>query len=112
MLGDDAMAHDVNDFERREPDEGTAPQSPKRLHSFAQFFKGYMSISTVVIAAMPIPVTALGWIPTYPPHTKILSVLAPVFCFLTLGYVFYRRHGLARAMFPDKILGANATEDS
>jgi hypothetical protein len=60
-----------------------------------------MSISSLVVASLPIPVTAFKLIPTYAAHTKILSVYTPLFCFLILGFIFYIRHYLARAMFPD-----------
>ena len=76
------------------------PIEPQRVKRFAHFFKRYMSISSVVTAALPIPITAFNLIPTFSVHTKILSVYTPLFCFLLLGYVFYMRHQLARYMFP------------
>jgi hypothetical protein len=77
------------------------PIDPKRVRAFAAFFKRYMSLSTVVVASLPIPVTAFGLIPTYAVHSKPLSVYTPLFCFLTLGLIFYSRHQLARLMFPE-----------
>jgi len=59
-----------------------------------------MSISAIVVAALPIPVTSLGLIPTFSAQTKLLSVYTPLFCFLTLGLLFYLRHQFARIMFP------------
>ena len=73
---------------------------PRHIRAFAHFFKNYMSLSSVVTAALPIPITALGVLPTFQAHTKILSTYTPVFCFLILAYVFYRRHSLACFMFP------------
>jgi hypothetical protein len=81
--------------------EENEPVSPKRLITFAKFFKNYMSVSTIVVAALPIPVTAWELIPTFKAQTKLLSVYTPLFCFLVLGFIFYSRHELARMMFPD-----------
>ena len=58
-----------------------------------------MSVSTLVTAALPIPVAALHLIPTYESQTKFLSTYASLFCFLILSFVFYLRHSLARVMF-------------
>jgi hypothetical protein len=77
------------------------PNNPERVRAFARFFKNYMSISSLVVASLPIPVTAMKLIPTYKGQTTILSVYTPLFCFLTLGFIFYIRHFLAKAMFPD-----------
>jgi len=82
-------------------DQQDLPRSPERVKAFARFFKNYMSISSLVVASLPIPVTALKLIPTYKALTTVLSVYTPLFCFLTLGFIFYVRHFLARAMFPD-----------
>jgi hypothetical protein len=81
--------------------EPTEPTNPKRVRSFAIFFKNYMSISTLVVAALPVPVTSLGFIPTFAAQKNLLSVYTSLFCFLLLGFVFYLRHSLARTMFPD-----------
>gem|GEM_PF-1447596 len=81
--------------------ERTEPISPKRVISFAKFFKNYMSVSTIVTAALPIPITAFNLIPTFHVQTKLLSVYTSLFCFLILGFIFYIRHELARIMFPD-----------
>jgi hypothetical protein len=77
------------------------PTDPQRVKSFARFFKNYMSISAIVAAALPIPVTSLHLIPTYSAHTSLLSVYTSLFCFLLLGFIFYSRHVLARWMFPE-----------
>jgi hypothetical protein len=75
------------------------PVDPTRVRAFAIFFKRYMSVSTIVVAALPIPVTSIGLIPTFQAQTKLLSVYASLFCFLTLGLIFYLRHQFARIMF-------------
>lgn len=72
---------------------------PRRVKAFVQFFKQYMSVSSVIAASLPIPVTALQFIPTYAAQTKFLSVYASLSCFLLLGFIFYSRHTLARWMF-------------
>lgn len=77
------------------------PDEPRRVRAFAHFFKRYMSLSSVITAALPIPVTAFGLIPTFKVHTGFLSTYTPLFCFLLLGFIFYSRHQLARLMFPE-----------
>lgn len=84
------------------------PTDPKRVRAFANFFKRYMSISTIVVAALPIPVTYWHLIPTPPEFTGILSVITPLFCFLTLSYLFYIRHTLAKHMFPYDLASKSA----
>ena len=74
---------------------------PTRVRSFAIFFKNYMSVSSLVTAALPIPVTAFGLIPTFAAHTRFLATYTSLFCFLLLGFIFSIRHELARLFFPD-----------
>src|SRR6266403_4723810 len=76
------------------------PESPHRLEAFANFFKGYTSISALLTAVLPIPVAAFGLIPSYQFQTRLLGSLTSLFCFLILAFVFYSRHQLARFMFP------------
>jgi hypothetical protein len=77
------------------------PSEPTRVKTFANFFKNYMSISAVVAAALPIPVTSFHLIPTYHAQTSLLATYTSLFCFLLLGLIFYSRHTLARVMFPE-----------
>jgi hypothetical protein len=77
------------------------PTDPRRVRAFALFFKRYMSISTLVIAALPIPVTSLKLIPTFSAQSKLFSIYTSLFCFLILGLIFYLRHQLAKIMFFD-----------
>jgi hypothetical protein len=77
---------------------------PVRIRTFATFFRNYMSISTIVVAALPIPVTYFRALPIYPDLSQILTVITPLFCFLILAFVFFIRHGLARLMFIDVVL--------
>ncbi|HUS11113.1 MAG TPA: hypothetical protein VMZ30_11670 [Pyrinomonadaceae bacterium] len=75
------------------------PTSPRRLRAFGGYFKGYASLA-LTTAALPVPTGTLALIPTYQFQTKLLPTLASVFCFLTLAFLFYLRHRLARLMFP------------
>ena len=83
------------------PDERppTAPPQATRLAGFAHFFKGYMSVSTVAAAAIPIPVASWKLIPMYAQQRGFLTVYASLFCFLLLAFVFSIRHRLAGPMF-------------
>jgi len=76
------------------------PLEPTRLRSFARFFKSYMSVSSIVVASLPIPVASLGLVPAFSSQRKLLSVFSSLFCFLTLGFIFSLRHMIARAYFP------------
>jgi hypothetical protein len=73
--------------------------TPERVRRFATYFKNYMGISTIVTAALPIPVTVLNLIPMFESQRRLFSVYTSLFCFLTLAYVFYIRHLLAKVMF-------------
>jgi hypothetical protein len=83
------------------PDEGNQNAQPARtrLAVFANFFKGYMSVSTVAAAAIPIPIASWKLIPMYAQQRGFLTVYASLFCFLLLAFVFSIRHRLARPMF-------------
>jgi len=81
------------------------PQDPKRLKAFATFFKNYMSVWALIIAALPVPLSALKLIPVYSDQRGILSTFTTLFCFLLLGFIFYSRHSIARWMFRN-VLGA------
>jgi len=59
-----------------------------------------MSLSAVVTAALPIPITSFRLIPMYKSQATLFSTYTSLFCFLTLGFIFYCRHALARLMFP------------
>jgi len=84
--------------------QDAGPQ-PTRIIEFANFFKRYMSISSLIVAALPVPVTALGLIPVYSAQKGFLGTYTSLFCFLTLGFVFFIRHALARWLFPDLLTG-------
>jgi len=84
----------------------TAQPRPTRLAVFANFFKGYMSASTIVAAAIPIPVASWKLIPMYAQQRGFLTVYASLFCFLLLAFVFSLRHRLAGPMFSKGKAGA------
>ena len=75
------------------------PTEASRVRGFATFFKSYMSVWTLVVAALPIPVGAFKLIPTFEIQRFYLSVYTPLFCFLSLGFIFFQRHSLGRYMF-------------
>jgi hypothetical protein len=77
----------------------TADESRLRIRAFANFFKSYMSVSAVVVAAIPIPVSSWKMIPLYAQQRKFLMVYSSLFCYLLLAFVFSIRHWLARRMF-------------
>jgi hypothetical protein len=64
-----------------------------------------MGLWSVVTAGLPIPVTYAGAIPAYGAQKALLSTYTSLICFLVLGFVFYSRHMLARAMFPEYFRG-------
>ena len=74
-------------------------QEPLRIEGFAQFFKRYISVSSVVTASLPIPIAAAKLIPVYDCQQKFLGTYTSLFCFLLLAFVFYSRHNVARWMF-------------
>ena len=75
--------------------------NPTRVKNFANFFKNYMSIWSVVLAALPVPITSLNLIPVFSFQKEILSTYTTLFCFLILGFIFYIRHALGKFFFPD-----------
>ena len=79
---------------------------PLRIAVFANFFKSYMSVATIVAASIPIPVASLKLIPTYAQQKGYLTVYASLFCFLSLAFVFSIRHRLAARMFSSGKPGA------
>jgi len=75
------------------------PGKTMRIAVFANFFKGYMSVSTIVAASIPIPIATWKLIPIYSQQRGYLTVYASLFCFLLLAFVFSIRHRLAVPMF-------------
>lgn len=70
-----------------------------RLAVFANFFKSYMSVSTIVAASIPIPIGSWGLIPIYSQQRGYLTVYASLLCFLLMAVIFSIRHRLSAVMF-------------
>jgi hypothetical protein len=83
------------------PCRKTPPPRPSRVESFVLFFRAYMNLASLMVAALPVPVTTLRLIPTYSAQTSLLATYTSLFCFLVLGFVFYGRHQLARYLFQE-----------
>ncbi len=58
-----------------------------------------MSVWTLVVAALPIPVGYFKLIPSFENSVLYLSVYTSLFCFLSLGFIFFQRHRLGYYMF-------------
>src|SRR6187551_4020889 len=69
--------------------------------SYSRAFRRGLTASALVLAVLPIPVTALHLLPTYRVHARFLIFYAPVVCLLLVAYLFYLRDVLARMMFAD-----------
>jgi hypothetical protein len=80
---------------------GRLPSRPVRIESFVRFFKTYMSLSTLVVAAAPIPIGSLHLIPTYASQRGLIMTLSSLLSFLLLGYVFFNRVWFAKGWFPE-----------
>ncbi len=78
---------------------GLGPTEASRVRGFARFFRSYMSVWTLVVAALPIPVGTFKLIPTFEVQRSYLSVYTSLFCFLSLGFIFFQRHRLGYYMF-------------
>jgi hypothetical protein len=77
---------------------------PSRLHASASYsatVRNVLVLSAVVITLLPIPVIYFGILPAYQEHAHFLLFYAPFICLLTMGYLFYVRDSLGRAMFAD-----------
>ncbi|GAC1424429.1 MAG: hypothetical protein NVSMB62_21340 [Acidobacteriaceae bacterium] len=79
--------------------ESPTSSRPLRIKVFANFFKSYMSVSTIVAAAIPIPIASWDLIPMFAQQRRFLTVYTSLFCFLLLAFVFSIRHRLAPRMF-------------
>jgi hypothetical protein len=71
----------------------------KRFRQFIRYFKSYVGFGSVAPAALPIPLRYFNLIPMYGAQSRFMSVYVSLFCFLALGFIFYRRHSIARWMF-------------
>ena len=74
---------------------------PKDFRSFVNFFKGYMGVMPLVVAAFAPVVTLCDAIPTYALQTKALSTMSGLLGFLLVAWAFSSRHALAVQFFYD-----------
>ncbi|MDJ0844470.1 DUF29 domain-containing protein [Crocosphaera sp.] len=81
------------------------PNKSQRFVNFAQFFKDYMSVSTIIVAALPIAFDRLGVIPGFDVHKQFLPTYTSLFCFLILAFSFFSRYRLAWWMFHNELNG-------
>lgn len=77
-----------------------------RIGKFANFFKSYMNVSTLVAASIPIPITSWKLIPIFSQQKTFLTIYTSLFCFLVLAFVFSVRHRLCVSMFSPTKQGA------
>jgi hypothetical protein len=85
------------------------PTDPKRLSSFATFFKNYMSVSAILAGAAPIPVALFDLIPQYDALRKLTTTLSSLLAFLALAYIFFNRSSLGQAWFGSYLLNGAPT---
>jgi hypothetical protein len=62
-----------------------------------------LGVGAVLLALLPIPVTAFELLPTYYAQSRFLLFYAPTICLLTIGYLVYVRDILARFLFHDTL---------
>jgi hypothetical protein len=82
-----------------ESDKIAHANQESRIKIFANFFKSYMGVSTIVAASVPIPVASWNLIPMYAQQKGFLTVYSSLFCFLLLAFVFSIRHRVALHLF-------------
>jgi hypothetical protein len=87
-----------------------ATNSARGPESYSRVFRRGLIASALLLAVLPIPVTALHLLPAYRVHARFLIFYAPVVCLLLAAYLFYLRDALARMMFAD-ILNPLADDD-
>src|SRR5262249_9729503 len=75
---------------------------PTRAEGFFRYFKQYMGLSSLAVAALPIPVSALKLIPVPPGQITIYCTYTSLFCFLSSAFIFYFRHQFANLFFGKK----------
>jgi hypothetical protein len=69
--------------------------------SHSTSYQRALTACALVLAILPIPVTALGLLPVYRLQALFLLFYAPLVCLLILAYLYYVRASLARLMFAD-----------
>jgi hypothetical protein len=79
------------------------------LSTFSRFFKGYMGVMPVFVAALAPVLTLTRVIPVYQQQRFSLATFAGLLGFLLVAWVFYLRHHMARALFRGKTVGKAIT---
>ena len=72
---------------------------PKPTEGFFRYFSQYMGLSSLAVAALPIPVAALRLIPVPDGQITVYCVYTSLFCVLLSSCIFYSRHQLANLFF-------------
>ena len=75
------------------------PRVGRQLPGYSRVLRTGLIACALVLALLPIPVTALGLLPAYRVQARFLVFYAPLVCLLLLAYLFYLRDTLARLMF-------------
>ena len=74
----------------------TAQKSQEdRFLAFANLFKGYMGVMSIITAALAPSLTAMNLVPTYASQRKPLAAVAGVLGFLLVAWLFYVRMTIA-----------------
>jgi hypothetical protein len=76
----------------------SGPTRAFRIKGFVKYFNSY--IASIFVAAIPAPLSQWKLMPIMDEQRGLLSIAAPIFCFLTLAYLFFIRDALAGPMFP------------
>jgi hypothetical protein len=76
----------------------TGPTSPGRIKGFVKYFNSY--VASIFVAAIPAPLSQWSLMPVFEVQRGLLTIATPIFCFLTLAFLFFMRDALAGPMFP------------
>jgi hypothetical protein len=76
-----------------------AQKTGGRGRTYSAALRNGLIACAVLLALLPIPVTALRLLPVYEVHARFLIFYAPLVCLLALAYLLYVRDFLGRLMF-------------
>ncbi len=79
-----------------------AKNNKRDSYNLTQFVKGYISVATILVAFLPIPVAVFGWIPTFQANRQFLATSTSLLCLLILAFSFSLRHLFPKWMFKKK----------
>jgi hypothetical protein len=97
-LGGGAEAMALTTTRRPGPEATTGPTNASRIKGFVKYFNSY--VASIFVAAIPAPLSQWKLVPILDEQRGLLSIATPIFCFLTLAYLFFMRDALAGPMFP------------